>query len=176
MSRNYTPEFKKKIVRLHLEEGRTIKSLTTEYSESTPAKGTGGKRNPLSKKSGGILCKGNRLEAYRLIDQYQGEFGTRWLLRRLDICSNAYYNYRKHRKADYYAQKNEVQEQIREIYHEHNGVDGYRSMTVTLPAISQSELCKRHWILSRPSKGSGFCTVIRGHRTHQKLLWNSVCP
>ena len=31
MSQNYTPEFKKKIVRLHLEEGRTYKSITAEY-------------------------------------------------------------------------------------------------------------------------------------------------
>ena len=68
------------------------------------------------------------------------------MLRRLDICPNAYYNYRKHRKADYYAQKAErkhrkadyyaqkaeVLTQIDEIYHEHNGVIGYRSMTVYL--------------------------------------------
>lgn len=31
MPQNYTPEFKKKIVRLHLEEGRTYKSITAEY-------------------------------------------------------------------------------------------------------------------------------------------------
>ncbi|MBO5145884.1 MAG: transposase, partial [Lachnospiraceae bacterium] len=34
MPRSYTPELKKKIVRLHLEEGRTIKSLMTEYGVS----------------------------------------------------------------------------------------------------------------------------------------------
>ena len=34
MPLNYTPEFKKKIVRLRLEEGRTINSITTEYSIS----------------------------------------------------------------------------------------------------------------------------------------------
>jgi transposase len=34
MPQNYTPEFKKKIVRLRLEEGRTINSSTTEYSVS----------------------------------------------------------------------------------------------------------------------------------------------
>ena len=34
MPQNYTPEFKKKIIRLHLEEGRTIKSITTEYGVS----------------------------------------------------------------------------------------------------------------------------------------------
>ena len=90
------------------------------------------KENLFLKKSGGILCKGNRLEAYRFIDQHQKEFGVRWLLRRLDICPNAYYNYRKHRKADYYAQKAEVLTQIDEIYHEHNGVIGYRRMTVYL--------------------------------------------
>lgn len=50
----------------------------------------------------------------------------------MGICPNAYYNYRKHRKAGHYAQKEEVQKQINEIYHSHNGVDGYRSMTVYL--------------------------------------------
>ena len=34
MSRYYEPEFKHKIVRLHLEEGRTIKSITNEYGVS----------------------------------------------------------------------------------------------------------------------------------------------
>ena len=36
------------------------------------------------------------------------------------------------RKADYYTLKAEVQAQIQEIYHSHNGVDGYRSMKVYL--------------------------------------------
>lgn len=31
MPQSYTPEFKKKIVRLHEEEGRTYKSITAEY-------------------------------------------------------------------------------------------------------------------------------------------------
>lgn len=39
---------------------------------------------------------------------------------------------RSPRKADYYARKAEVQAQIQEIYHSHNGVDGYRSMKVYL--------------------------------------------
>lgn len=34
MPQNYTPEFKKKIVRLHLEEGRTYKSIIAEYGVS----------------------------------------------------------------------------------------------------------------------------------------------
>ena len=89
-------------------------------------------RKSFLKKSGGILCKGNRLEAYRFIEEHHKLFGLRWLLRRLEICPNAYYNYRKHRKADYYARKAEVQAQIQEIYHAHNGVDGYRSMKVYL--------------------------------------------
>ena len=55
--------------------------------------------------------------------------GPRRLLRRLNICPNTYYNYQK---ADYYTQKSQIQAQNREIYHEHNVVDGYRSMTVYL--------------------------------------------
>ncbi len=34
MPQNYTPEFKKKIVCLHLEEGRIYKSITAEYGVS----------------------------------------------------------------------------------------------------------------------------------------------
>ena len=34
MSKHYEPEFKKKIVRLHLEEGRTLKGLDEEYGVS----------------------------------------------------------------------------------------------------------------------------------------------
>ena len=34
MPQSYTPEFKKKIVRIHEEEGRTYKSITAEYGVS----------------------------------------------------------------------------------------------------------------------------------------------
>ena len=34
MNPHYEPEFKKKIVRLHLEEGRTLKGLADEYGVS----------------------------------------------------------------------------------------------------------------------------------------------
>lgn len=34
MNQHYEPEFKKKIVRLHLEEGRTLKGLAAEYGVS----------------------------------------------------------------------------------------------------------------------------------------------
>lgn len=34
MQQHYEPEFKKKIVRLHLEDGRTLKGLAAEYGVS----------------------------------------------------------------------------------------------------------------------------------------------
>ena len=34
MPQQYEPEFKKRIVRLHLEEGRTMKSITVEFGVS----------------------------------------------------------------------------------------------------------------------------------------------
>lgn len=34
MNQNYEPEFKRKIVRLHLEEGRSLKGLAAEYGIS----------------------------------------------------------------------------------------------------------------------------------------------
>jgi len=50
----------------------------------------------------------------------------------MGICPNAYYNYLKHRKADYCTKKEEILGTIKTIYHEHSGVDGYRSMQVFL--------------------------------------------
>ncbi len=34
MSQNYEPEFRKRIVQLHVEQGRTYKSITAEYGVS----------------------------------------------------------------------------------------------------------------------------------------------
>ena len=36
MPRNYEPEFKKKIVRLHIEQGRTYKSITNASLKPNP--------------------------------------------------------------------------------------------------------------------------------------------
>ena len=85
--------------------------FTTTYSKRNGAY----ERKSLPKKSGGILCEGNRLEAYRFIKQHHNEFGLRWLLRRFNICPNAYYNYRKHRKADRYARREKVLSKIADI-------------------------------------------------------------
>ena len=41
MPQTYTPEFRKKIVRLHEEEGRTYKSITAEYGVSKAASPSG---------------------------------------------------------------------------------------------------------------------------------------
>ena len=54
------------------------------------------------------------------------------MLRRINICPNAYYNYRKHRKAVYSIEKKQILDSITEIYHRHNGVPGYRQMRVYL--------------------------------------------
>lgn len=87
------------------------------------------KENLFLKKSGDILCKGNRLEIYHFINRHKETFGLRRLLNRLEIYPNAYYNYLKQRKSTYYSTKQAVLSQIEQIYHNHNGVAGYRQMT-----------------------------------------------
>ncbi|NWO22183.1 transposase [Oribacterium sp. oral taxon 102] len=64
ISRKYEPEFKRKIVRLHLEEGRSYKSITAEYG--------------VSKTAVSHWCEGDRLMTYRFIDGYKDLFGIRW--------------------------------------------------------------------------------------------------
>jgi transposase InsO family protein len=69
---------------------------------------------------------------YRFIKDNNSEFGLNWLLRRLKICSNAYYNYLKNRKAKYRFTKERIYTEITDIYHKNDGVLGYRNMRVFL--------------------------------------------
>ena len=50
----------------------------------------------------------------------------------MGICPNAYYNYRKQAKAEYYQQKQQTCNKIREIYHECEGRIGHRFMKIFL--------------------------------------------
>ncbi|ASM69431.1 MULTISPECIES: IS3 family transposase [Lachnospiraceae] len=86
----------------------------------------------LFKKSGGILCKGNRLEAYRFIDEHKDFFGLRWLLKHFHIYPNAYYNYRKNRKKSFLQHRQQVFEQIKTIYYNNNRILGHRPMRIFL--------------------------------------------
>ena len=46
----------------------------------------------------------------------------------MGIYPNAYYNYKKRRKAGYILKQEKVLKEIKEIYHERNGTPGYRMM------------------------------------------------
>ncbi len=159
---SYDEEFKKRIVRMHLEEGRTIRSLSEEYHVSENRIGYWLKKyreecskNPAAQeeydlmkknlrlrkeleeakkeneflKSGSILRTGNCLAAYRFIRENNDTMGLRWLLKRLGVFPNAYYNYLKDRKAAYRKRKERLLNCITETYHERKGVPGYRLMS-----------------------------------------------
>lgn len=70
--------------------------------------------------------------AYRFIEEHQEKFGIRWLLMKMGICPNAYYNYLKHAKKDYHSEKNAAKRKIKKIYHEFGGILGHRSMRIFL--------------------------------------------
>lgn len=70
--------------------------------------------------------------AYRFIEKHQGAFGLRWLLVRMGIYPNGYYNYLKQAKADYQGHKTIVCQNIESIYHELSGIVGHRAMRVFL--------------------------------------------
>lgn len=95
---------------------------------------TGGKekRNRILKKSSRILPKGNRLDQCQFIDRNKQMFGVRCLLNRMGICPNAYYNYRKDRKAGYRVRKERIKNKILQRCYEYSGNPGYRMMRVYL--------------------------------------------
>ena len=79
-----------------------------------------------------ILREGNRLAAYRFIDEKKKIFGLRWLLKRFGVFPNAYYNHLKDRKAAYRKRKERLLNCITETYHERKGIPGYRLMAALL--------------------------------------------
>lgn len=107
------------------------------------------------------------MTAYRFIQKYHHIFGVRWLLRRLNICPNAYYNYLKDRKSEYHATKRKILAEIRKIYHDHGGVDGYRSMRVFLE--------RKNIRLSAPTvhkymnKELGLLTIVRRKKANHQI-------
>ena len=107
------------------------------------------------------------MTAYRFIQKYHDIFGVRWLLRRLNICPNAYYNYLKDRKSEYHATKRKILAEIRKIYHDHGGVDGYRSMRVFLE--------HKNIRLSAPTvhkymnKELGLLAIVRRKKANQQM-------
>ena len=60
---------------------------------------------------------------------------------KFNIYPNAYYNYLKNRKAGYHQYKADVKASVREIYHSHGGVDGYRTI--------HAYLCRKGFDISR---------------------------
>lgn len=97
-----------------------------------------------------------------------------WLLRRIGIAPNAYYNFLKKRKADYHTQKQKALEQIQAIYHEHNGVDGYRSMKAYLErkGIGLSVLTVRKYM----DKELGLTSVVRRKKPdYRKGTAHKIC-
>ena len=55
--------------------------------------------------------------AYRFIQKYSYLFGVRWLLRRLNIYPNAYYNHLKNRKKESIQEKENIKNKIKEIFY-----------------------------------------------------------
>ena len=49
-------------------------------------------------------------------------------MKRLNILPNAYYNFLKNRKSEYHKHKDKIKREIVDIYHSHNGTDGYRTV------------------------------------------------
>jgi len=59
----------------------------------------------------------------------------------MNICPNAYYNYRKNRKKNYQKEQEKILKEIKNIYHELNGVPGHRTVMSLLKnrGISKSK-------------------------------------
>jgi len=99
---------------------------------------------------------------YRFIEKHQSKFGVRWLLRRLGLSPNAYYNYRKGRKSGYYVHKQEVLRTIERIYHDTEGKPGHRSIMIFL--ARKGVFLSKTTIHKYMNKELGLTSIVRRKR------------
>ena len=102
--------------------------------------------------------------AYRFIQKYSFLFVVRWLLRRLNIYPNAYYNYLKNRKKESIQEKEDIKNKIKEIYHSNNGILGHRQIKKFLQRLYNINISKTtaHKYLNKELKLSSL------------LIWDQV--
>lgn len=105
------------MIKLHLEQGRTVASIEQEYSLL---------KNLLH----------NCIQKYREEGQYnpeiQKEFGLRWFFKQFNLSSNGYYNYLKDRTHEYRLKKATLKTKITQVYHQYGGKMGYRKIHLYL--------------------------------------------
>lgn len=85
----------------------------------------------------------------------------RWLLRKFSMSPNAYYNYLKDRKKEYRKQASRIQKRIVAIYHQEDGVPGYRQMKRYLAqeGIHISTVTCHHYM-----HALGLKSIVRPHK------------
>ena len=69
---------------------------------------------------------------YRFVDENRDEFGLRWLLRRLNIYHNSYYNYLKNKKKNYRLHREDIYNRIKKIYYNNGRLLGHRGVKTFL--------------------------------------------
>lgn len=103
---------------------------------------------------------------YRFIEGNHKEFGSRWLFRRLSISPNAYYNFLKNRKSNYYTHKQEIFEEIKKIYHETEGKLGHRNMKIFL--ARKGIVCSKTTVHKYMNKELGLTSIVKRKKPNYK--------
>lgn len=125
-------------------------------------------------KQGNLNCK-NRKEIYEFIEKYGGQFGVNWLLSEFGLSPSVYYNYLHSKRCGCRARKKKILQEIRSIYEEHNGTDGYRKMHFYLSQKGYHislETTRKYM-----NQELGLCSVIsRKHPPYEKRSPFHICP
>jgi transposase InsO family protein len=114
---------------------------------------------------------------YRFIDDNKKVFGLRWLCRKFNLSTNAYYNYKKNKKDNYYKKKNEIKRRIKYLYYNNNRIIGYRMMRIFLKRYGYSLSNKT--VHKYMNKELGLCSVIMRKKGkyktgHKNKIFNNL--
>ena len=82
----------------------------------------------------------------------------------MNICPNAYYNYKKNRKKKYHEEQAKILSEIENIYHERNGVPGHRTVMYLLRNKRVNKI--KTTVYKYMNKILGFKSIVRRRKPH----------
>lgn len=117
----------------------------------------------------------SREAIYEFIEKYSGRFGVRWLLNEFGLSPSVYYNYLHSKRDGGKAQKDQILDEIRSIYEEHNGTDGYRKMHYYL--LQRGYNISLETTRKYMNQELGLCSVVGArHPPYEKRMPFHICP
>ncbi|WP_353462528.1 IS3 family transposase [Mammaliicoccus sciuri] len=158
-------------------KGKPVEALTREEELELKIKALE-QRNKFLQMENEVLKKQEEIErqdeskikqiaAYKTIEALKDKYPIKWICAALEISRASYYKWKNREVSESERFNNELKDEIFRIYHEHDGIYGYRRIYIYLRLYTKFQV--NHKRVYRIMKKYGLKAVIRKKRRQYKL-------